>query len=350
MSDQLARERSSTLLFYGCVFLLVYFIYLLFRPFLTPLVWAAIFAVFFFRHYKRLERRFGRSGAASIGTAAVTLIIVVPFVLIAFAFVQEAAQTIGSVDLSSGSKGLARMQRGWMWVQRQPFGRNLGNLEDLIKQGTSWLAGVVANGAGAMVKNFVVLVVDLVVMLFALFFFFRDGDAIMRVVRRVLPFDPSFRERRIAEAADLVRASISAGLVVALVQGSIGGITFAGLGIGAPIFWGVMMAFFALLPLGAGVVWAPVAAWLLLTGQVGRGIVLMAIGAGVIGLADNVLRPILLSGRSQMNGLLILISLLGGLAAFGLLGLVLGPIIMATTISLVDAYATEHKKSEPDQQ
>ena len=104
-----------------------------------------------------------------------------------------------------------------------------------------------------------------------------------------------------------------------------------------------MMAFFALLPLGAWVIWGPVAGWLLLTGQTGRGIALIAIGAGVVGLIDNILRPILMSGRTQMNGLLVFISLLGGLATFGLLGLVLGPIIMATTISFVDAYATERR-------
>ena len=113
------------------------------------------------------------------------------------------------------------------------------------------------------------------------------------------------------------------------------------------LFRSVMMAFFALLPLGAWVIWGPVAVWLLLTGQVARGLALIAMGAGVVGLIDNLLRPILLSGRTEMNGLLIFISLLGGLATFGLLGLVLGPIIMATTISFVDAYASERKESEP---
>src|SRR5262245_28756782 len=130
MSDQLSRERSTTLLFYACVFLLAYLVYLLFRPFLAPLAWAAIFAAFFYPRYKRLEARIGRTGAASIGTAAVTLIIVVPFVLVVIAFIQEATQTLGSIDLSGGSsKGFERLQRGWAWVQRQGLGRNLGPLD-----------------------------------------------------------------------------------------------------------------------------------------------------------------------------------------------------------------------------
>lgn len=347
MSDQIARERSTTLVFYGCVLLLGYLVYLLFAPFLVPLAWAAILAAFFHRQYRRLSARFGKTAAASLSTAAVTLIIVVPCVLIAIAFVQQATQTIGAIEPSSGSLGVARLQRGWLWLQRQPFGRDLGSFDDYLQRATAWLAGVVAASAGIFVRNIVVVIVDLAIMIFALFFFFRDGDAILRRLRRILPFDAAFRERQIAEMGQLIRASITTGLAVALVQGSIGGIAFAVLGLGAPIFWGVMMAFFALLPLGAWVIWGPVAAWLLLTGRIARGLTLIAVGAGVVGLIDNMLRPILLSGRTQMNGLLIFISLLGGLAAFGLLGLVLGPIIMATTISFVDAYASERREREP---
>src|SRR5262245_15278094 len=173
MADQLARERSTTLLFYGCVLLLGYFIYLLFAPFFTPLAWAAIFAAFFHPSYRRLEKRFGKTLGAVLGTIAVTLIIVVPFVLVGASFVQQAIQTIGAIDLSTGSKGIARIQRGWLWLQRQPFGRNLGSFDQYLRQAAEWLAGVVAAGAGIFVRNFVVIIVDLVIMLFALFFFFR---------------------------------------------------------------------------------------------------------------------------------------------------------------------------------
>src|SRR5258706_686655 len=351
MPDPLARQRSTTLVFYGCILLLGYLVYVLFQPFLVPLAWAAIFAAFFFQRYKGLEARFGKPMAASISTAAVTLIIVVPFVLIALSFIQEATQTIAQIDIASNSsKGLARVQRVWMWAQRQRLGHNLGTFENFLNEATAWLASLVASSAGVVLRNLVGLVVDLGIILFALFFFFRDGDAIMRRVRRVLPFDPSFRDRRIADASELIRASIISGLIVALVQGAIGGAAFAILGLGAPIFWGVMMAFFALLPLGAWVIWAPVAGWLLLTGQTGRGIALIGVGAGVVGLIDNILRPMLMTGRTQMNVLLVFISLLGGLAVFGLLGLVLGPIIMATAISFVDAYATQRRGEEIDQE
>jgi predicted PurR-regulated permease PerM len=345
MQDQLARQRSTTLLFYGCVLLLGYLLFQLFQPFLRPLAWAAIFAAFFYSHHKRFEGRFGRTAAAAVSTAAVALIIVVPFVLLMMAFVQEATQTLGAVDLASGgTRGLDRVQTAWGWLQRQRFGRDIPSLEEVLRMATSRIAGVVAEGAGYLARSVVLVVVNVVIMLFALFFFFRDGDQIMSRLRRVLPFDPSFREGRIRETAELIRASISSGLIVALVQGAIGGVTFALLGLGAPVFWGVTMAFFSLLPLGAWIVWFPVALWLLLTGDALRGIALAVIGAGGISMIDNFLRPILLAGRTQMNGLLVFISLLGGISVFGLLGLVLGPVIMATAISFVDAYATERRE------
>jgi predicted PurR-regulated permease PerM len=345
MPDQLARQRSTTLLFYGCVILLGYLLYLLFEPFLRPLAWAAIFAAFFHSRHKQLEARFGRSAAASISTGAVTIIIVVPFVLLVMAFIDEATQTLGSADLAAGgSRGIERAQTVWGWLQRQRFGRDIPNLDVVLKMGATRIAGLVTEGAGFLARSIAVLVVNVIIMLFALFFFFRDGDAIMGRLRRVLPFDPSFREGRIRETAELIKASLSSGIIVALVQGAVGGVTFAVLGLGAPVFWGVIMAFFSLLPLGAWIVWLPVAVWLLLTGEIGRGVALMAIGAGGISLIDNFLRPMLLAGRTRMNGLLVFISLLGGIAAFGLLGLVLGPVIMAAAISFVDAYATERRE------
>ena len=345
MTDQLARQRSTTLLFYGCVLLLGYLLYQLFEPFLMPLAWAAIFAAFFHARHKGVEWRVGKTAAASLSTFLVAVIIVVPSVLVVMAFVEEARQTLGSIDLAAGgSRGLERIQRAWSWLQRQRFGRDIPNLDVVLKMGAARIAGVVTEGAGVLARSIAVLVVNVIIMLFALFFFFRDGDAIMSRLRRVLPFDPSFREGRIRETAELIKASISSGIIVALVQGAVGGLTFAILGLGAPVFWGVTMAFFSLLPLGAWIVWLPVAVWLLLTGEIARGIALLAIGAGGISLIDNFLRPMLLAGRSQMNGLLVFISLLGGMAAFGLIGLILGPVIMATAISFVDAYATERRE------
>jgi predicted PurR-regulated permease PerM len=343
MASGVARQRIATLLFYATVLLLAYLLYLLFKPFLTPLAWAAILAALFHSPYRWMERRWGRVWAATAGTATIAVVIVVPVILVTMAFIEEATLALGSVDLSVQSEGFARLQRIWMRIQASRIGGNLGNLEDLVRQATAWVAGLAAGQAGAALRNLVTIIVDLIVMLFAVFFFFRDGDEIMTVLRRALPFEAEQSERMISQAAELIHASVIAGFVVAALQGALGGMTFALLGLAAPVFWGVVMAFFALLPIGAGIVWLPAAVWLLFTGSVGRGIALIVVGIAVIGLVDNVLRPMLLSGRTQLNGLLVFVSLLGGISAFGFLGLVLGPVIMATTIGMFDVYTKDRR-------
>jgi len=146
----------------------------------------------------------------------------------------------------------------------------------------------------------------------------------MQAIRKALPLDEQLRERVIEQTGDLVSASLVSAGVVAAVQGLLGGLAFAVLGIGAPLFWGVVMAFLCLLPFGAWVVWLPAAVMLAASGDWVRGLILAGFGVAVVSAVDNFLRPALLSGRSGMNGLLVFISLLGGLSVFGSLGLVVG--------------------------
>ena len=143
----------------------------------------------------------------------------------------------------------------------------------------------------------------------------------------------------IAETRDLVIASVGAGLAVAAAQGFIGGVAFAILGINAPVIWGVVMAMTSLIPLvGAALVWLPAGLWLLLSGEVARGVTLLIVGGAGISMVDNILRPLLLSGRTSASGLVVFLGLLGGVAAFGFVGLVLGPIVLVTAGSLLRAF------------
>jgi predicted PurR-regulated permease PerM len=193
-----------------------------------------------------------------------------------------------------------------------------------------------------LLADLAVFVFHLFVTLFALYFLLRDASAIMRAIRRALPFDEPRRERMIRQTGDLVYASVTSGLVIASIQGLLGGLLFAGLGLDAPVFWGVVMGFFAMLPFfGTWVVWLPAAIWLASTGQMTKALTLAAIGAAVVGGVDNVVRPALLAGRARMNGLLMFVSLLGGVSVFGLLGLVLGPLVVALAAGLLEAYAGE---------
>ena len=180
---------------------------------------------------------------------------------------------------------------------------------------------------------------SLFVMLFSLFFLLRDGDKIGRQLRELLPLPERERERLVVETRDLVIASVGAGLLVAAVQGAIGGLAFWAVGIGAPVVWGVVMAMCALIPLvGAALVWVPAALWLLLSGEITRGIILAIVGVLFISMADNILRPLLLAGRTSASGLVVFLGLLGGAAAFGFIGLVVGPIILVTAGNLIRVF------------
>ena len=164
---------------------------------------------------------------------------------------------------------------------------------------------------------------------------FRDGDGVLRGVRHLFPFDQSIQEEMLAESKELIFASVAVGLLVAGIQGMLGGTAFAIAGIHTPIFWGVVIAFFSLVPVvGSAMIWVPTALWLGFSGHWGKAIVIMGICGAFAGLADNIMRPLLLRNRTHLNELLLFIGVLGGLSVFGLLGLVVGPAIVAAAMGV----------------
>ena len=344
MSPQDERQRVADLLFYAAVVLLAYLTYRLFEPFFVPLCWAGVLVVCFHPMHARFERKWGPSRAAALSTMIVTLALVLPGLVVTTAFVREAAQAIANLISAVESGQLARLERVGAWVEINILGHPPTNLPSLLREIAARTTESVTEQAAAMLRNAAIFIVSSITMVFAVFFFFRDADTIVDILRRLLPFEESRRERIMMQARNLIFASVVAGLVVAAIQGLLGGAAFAVLGIGEPVFWGVMMGFFSLLPMvGAWVVWAPLAIWLGMTGHMVQALILTGFGVGIVGLVDNFLRPILLSGRAELNGLLIFIGLLGGVAVFGLLGLVLGPIILATVATLFEAYTRERR-------
>jgi predicted PurR-regulated permease PerM len=338
----LAREqqRVTTVFFYGVVLLLGYLFFRILTPFFAPLGWAAVVAIFVYPWHQKLIPRHGRVRAAAFSTLVVTVLIVGPGLVILTAFVQESRAALSAVDRDAFAGQLALLEQAWNRVRVLIPGAQSIDLRNLIDEAISRTGGFLAARVGGLLADIVVLLFQLFLTLFALFFFLRDADPIMREVRRALPFEDLRSERMIRQTRDLVYASIAAALVIAALQGFAGGLVFALLGLGAPVFWGVMMAFLALFPfIGAWVVWAPAAIWLMATGQVVKGLILAVLGAAIVGSIDNFLRPAILSGRAQMNGLLMFISLLGGVSVFGLLGLILGPLVTAIVTSLFEAYS-----------
>jgi predicted PurR-regulated permease PerM len=209
----------------------------------------------------------------------------------------------------------------------------------LIQQGVQRVLTIIAPAAGGVVADLLAMLGSLFVMLFALFFLLRDGQLIGRQIRALLPLPEHERDRLMSETRDLVIASVGAGLLVAAVQGIIGGIAYWALGLQEPVVWAVATAFCSLIPVvGSALVWVPAALWLLLSGDVARGVILIVVGVVGIGMVDNVLRPLVLAGRTSASGLVVFLGILGGASAFGFIGLVLGPIILVTAGNLINAF------------
>ena len=335
-----SRERFARVIFYVLILLFGYLTYLVISPFLAPLAWATVFAIMFYGLHLALTPRIGATRSALAATLITAVLIVVPAVVLVSVVAHEAPQVVDYLQQAS-LNAPRQIEHTWEVIRRRSPTPLPDDPAFLVREGAQRVLSFLAPRAGAVVADLFATLGSLFVMLFAMFFLVRDGHTLARQVRDLLPIPEAARDRLMTDTRDLIIASVGAGLVVAAVQGTIGGITFWLLGIKAAVIWGVVMAFCSLIPLvGAALVWVPTALWLLLSGDVMRGIILILIGTFGIGLADNVLRPLLLAGRTSASGLVVLLGLLGGAAAFGFIGLVLGPIVLVTAGSLLRVFST----------
>jgi len=311
-------------------------------PFYGALMWGAIVALLFAPLYRRLVARLNgrRNSAALVTVLLVLLIVVLPFAFITASLAREAAAIYQAVQ--SGELNPATLFRGVfdalpMWVKGllQRFG--LVDFEALQR----WAANGLAQGSKLIATQAVNIgqdtfnfVVGLFIMLYLAFFLIRDGDALARIIKRAIPLEAEHKQELLDQFATVVRATVKGNVVVAIVQGALGGVALAFLGVRGALLWGVLMAFLSLLPaVGAALVWLPVALYLLVTGSVWQGVALIAWGVVVIGLVDNLLRPILVGRDTQMPDWLVMITTLGGMALLGINGFVIGPAIAAMFIA-----------------
>ncbi|MCC2636803.1 MAG: hypothetical protein K0Q68_522 [Moraxellaceae bacterium] len=317
-------------------------------PFFDAVFWGIVLAIVFVPLYRRLLPRLRqrRNLAASLTLLLCLVIVILPLTLIGSQLVKEGVlvyEGIRSGQLDMG--GYFRQGVGLLpgWLQRL-LGRQgltdfstLGErIATLALQGRQFLTGqALAVGQGTFK-----FLTSLVLMLYLLFFLLRDGDHLATRIREALPLDDSDKHRLFAKFTTVIRATIKGNFVVAAVQGTLGGLIFAFLGIQGAVLWGAVMAFLSLLPaLGAALVWAPVAIFFLLSGSIAKGVILIAFGVLAIGLIDNLLRPLLVGRDTRMPDYVVLISTLGGLALFGLSGFIIGPVIAALFIATWDLFA-----------
>jgi predicted PurR-regulated permease PerM len=338
-NDQNTETRLASLLFYAAVLLLAWLVYRIFEPFLAPLAWAAVLVVFCAPVHRRLATRLGEMTAAALSTLAVALIIIAPTLWILYTFVRQGFTAAQSVQQQFAGGGLHWANNAWAWFQARYALNSPPDFEGMVREQGSRMAELLAGRLGPILRNFALFFFDVFVTMLAMFYLFRDGETILLHFRRALPFEPQFRDRMVDGARELIFATVISSLVAGAVHGVAGATAFALAGIQAPVFWGVAIAFCSLLPVvGSALIWVPTAAILVARGDLRHAALIsfMLIFAGMI--VDYFLRPWIIGGRAELSGLVVFISVLGGISVFGTLGVVLGPIVVAAAASVLDVY------------
>ncbi|MEO8079331.1 MAG: AI-2E family transporter [Caldimonas sp.] len=317
-------------------------------PFYGAVFWGAVLALLFQPLFRRLLRRFGRRRTpAALATLAVILVLVIlPVAFIAASLLQETAAVYKKIQ--SGEMNFARyfdqilaVAPSWATGLLDRFGLNdMADVQAKLTAGLAQRGQAFAASAVDIGQNALDFVVGFCLSMYLLFFLLRDGAELANRVKAAIPLEPQHKTRLLSKFTTVIRATVKGNILVAAAQGALGGLAFWALGVHGAVLWAVIMAFLSLLPaIGAALIWAPVALYLLATGVVWKGVALIVWGVVVIGLIDNVLRPILVGKDTKMPDYLVLISTLGGLALFGLNGFVIGPVIAAMFISVWDIFA-----------
>jgi predicted PurR-regulated permease PerM len=321
-------------------------------PFAGPVLWAIVAAMLFRRPYEALCRQLnGRENlATSLTLMAIVALFVVPAMLLGAALVGEASDILlrirsGAIDPMAI---LARFRQALPPWMVEPLGieklTDVGQLQALASEHLSSGLQTVVGRAINIGQGAFAFFLGIAVMLYLAFFFLRDGRRIAAHVEQIIPLDPRHKRPLLDRFISVVHATIKGSLVVAAVQGAIGGVVFWAIGVHAPLLWGVAMAFMSLLPaIGTGLIWVPVAIYLLVTGAVWQGAVLVFCGLFVIGLVDNILRPVLVGRDTRMPDYMVFLSTVGGIEVFGINGFILGPMIAGLFMACWELFATEQQ-------
>ena len=337
------EDRTFLLLL---LFVSLAFIWVLW-PFYGAIFWGAIFALMFSPLFLRVLRKMRqkRTLAAVITVSIVLVLVILPVGFISALLAQEAAsvyQRVQSGDLSFSRYFQQVYDALPLWVtgmlDRSGL-NNLGLIQARVSESLTKGSQFIATQALSIGQNAFDFFVSFFIMLYLMFFFLRDGAALSRRIKEAIPLEEDIKRNIFSKFTTVIRATVKGNIVVAMLQGALGGLIFWFLGIHAPVLWGTLMAFLSLLPaVGAALVWIPVAIYFLATGAIWQGILLIAFGVLVIGLVDNILRPVLVGKDTKMPDYVVLVSTIGGMSLFGLNGFVIGPVVAAMFMAAWDIF------------
>ena len=348
-----------TAFFFALFSLILYGAYLILTPFLTAITWAVILAILVYPFYLWLLQRFrGRATLAAITViAAIALIIIAPGIELGKFLTEEAVLLVQSFRSLLEEDG----KQEWLarpWVQQLVGWWNLVsfrlmdfniNWKEMLAQGAQSSSKVLVERATGIAQNVLLFTVNVIITLITLFFLLRDGKEFFSKLQRLVPMDREHQQRLFKNIVDAVLAVVHGSLVVGMVQGILAGLAYYFLGVPFAVLWGVVTGFVALLPVGGStLVSIPATLYLFLQGETLRAFLLLAWSLGIVGTVDNVLKPLIIGNRLGLPVLFLFFGILGGLALFGAVGIVLGPVIFALLRALLDLYSEEYRQPEQD--
>ena len=325
----------------------------LIEPFFGAIVWGVVVAVLFHPVFLRIHGLMPKraNSAALLTLLAVILLVIVPAIMLGRALVDEATDLYarlrsGDIDIEGILSALEASLPSWMQAQITAWG--YGDIETIrprIEEAVAGSLEFVVSQAISVGQGAFRFMLALGVMLYLTFFLLRDGSELGQKIEDVIPLSSARRQLLADKFFVVIRATIKGSFVVALLQGAIGGLIFWALGIQGALLWAVLMGILSLIPaIGTGFVWVPVAAYLIVTGSIWQGVVLIVAGVFVISMIDNLVRPILVGRDTRMPDYVVLISTLGGLQMFGFNGIVIGPLLAALFIAIWTIIAELNKE------
>jgi len=338
------KEYFPTVIFFAIVAAFFYLFYKIMVPFFTPIAWAAIFAIVFFPMYLWFTRKIKSPGiAAMISTIIVFLIIIGPSSYILASLVSEAANLLDKINTqyeTGGFDSLLSFNIPFLDMLKTKLAAypQLASLDfqSIVKDIVTTITKTIGTQATSLIANVTKTLFEFILILFSLFFFFRDGDKVIAFLKRLTPLESDKVNVIYAHLKELIEGMMYGGVVIALLQGFLGGLLFVIMGLSSPILWGAVMAFLAFLPiLGPFLIYIPAGIILIAGGSPIKGVLMIVIGTLLVSQIDNFLRPMLFSGKTQTHTLMLFFSIMGGAVMFGLLGVVLGPIIAAIFLSIL---------------
>ncbi|MBC7498932.1 MAG: AI-2E family transporter [Herminiimonas sp.] len=319
-------------------------------PFYGAVFWGSVLAILFAPLYRRVMSLTGqRPTVAALSTLLIFLIVVLlPLTLISLSLLQQGAGIYekirsGQIDFGVYFQQIVSALPTWVLNFMSRFGlADFASLKSTLSTAATEGSQLIATKALNIGQITVDFVISIGLMLYLLFFLLRDGTSLAAKIKQAIPLNRDHKRELFDRFTTVIRATVKGNIFVAAVQGALGGLMFWFLGIHGALLWGVLMAFMSLLPaIGAALIWAPVAIYFLVTGAIWQGVTLTLFGILVIGLVDNVLRPILVGKDTQMPDYVVLLSTLGGIAVFGLNGFVIGPVIAAVFMASWDLFSSD---------